>query len=162
PKIEAAHVGILVNQLPKQLLSEEVKYYTEREVCATCVALFGKLPKWIPISPLVRKHLKELGYTNLGETDWFPPLGRSLAHDTEPRMPQQNRLPVIGRHSRDHWTKWPESEEELISAYCGNSSYLVKFMGGVAAAEKLLGKWPANWESLAFDSISVPEFLNEL
>lgn len=159
PKIDTAHIGILVNQLPKQLLSEEVKYYTEAHVDQTCKELFGKAPVWIPISPLVRKHLKDLGYHDLGATDWFPPLGRSLAKTAEPRMPQHNRLPIIGRHSRDHWTKWPGTAEELLNAYCGNTPYQVRFMGGVAAAEKLVGKWPANWESLPFDSISVPEFL---
>lgn len=162
PKIEAAHVGILVNQLPKQLLSEDVKYYTESQVEETCKELFGKSPKWIPISPLVRKHLGELGYHNIGDTDWFPPFGRELDQNAAIRTPKKNRLPVIGRHSRDHWTKWPGSTDELISAYCGNSSYLVRFMGGVSSAEKLVDKWPANWESLAFDSISVPEFLNGL
>lgn len=162
PTIAAENVAILVNQLPKQLLSEDVKYYTEAQVDETCTQLFGKRPKWIPISPLVRKHLRELGYHDLATSDWLPPFGRTLPEKIEPRLPRQNRLPVIGRHSRDHWTKWPGSAQELINAYCGNSSYLVRFMGGVSAADKLVDKWPANWESLAFDSISVPEFLGSL
>lgn len=162
PKIEAKNVAILVNQLPKQLLSEDPKYYTEKQVDETCRELFGKSPKWIPISPLVRKHLKELGYGDLAKTDWFPPFGRELSADITPRSPNESRLPVIGRHSRDHWTKWPGSANELINAYCGNTPYLVRFMGGVSAANKLVDKWPANWEGLGFDSISVAEFLDGL
>lgn len=162
PKVEARHLGILVNQLPKQLLSEEVKYYTEAQVNDTCRKFFGRTPVWIPISPLVRKHLKALEYKHLGEYDWYPPYGQALPAHSPPRVVKQDRLPIIGRHSRDHWTKWPGDAEEVRSAYCADTPFLVRFMGGTVSAEKLVGKWPENWESLAFDSISVSEFLSGL
>lgn len=162
PKISADHVAVLVNQLPKQLLSEGVKYYLEDDVVETCKQIFGKAPTWIPISPLVRKHLTQLGYKNLAQSDWVPPLGRALPAKPVARSTNSSRLPVIGRHSRDHWTKWPENDEKLVNSYCGNTSYAVRFMGGVAAADKIVKKWPANWESLPFDSISVSDFLGQL
>lgn len=163
PSIKTESLHILVNQLPRQLQSEADKYYDQADVIKRCKALFGLEPVWVPISPLVRRFLKEGGYTNLLDTDWIPPLGRSLVKsEVKVRHPQGGRVPVIGRHSRDHWTKWPESQAAIRAAYCADTPYIVRFMGGTESPRKLLEQWPSNWTDLQFDSVSVAEFLSGL
>ena len=163
PNIETRTLDVLVNQLPRQTLSGEDKYYARDDIEATCRNLFGKMPRWLPISPLVRRFLIESGYTNLSEEDWIPPLGRTLL-DTDIALSIRcgDSTPILGRHSRDHWTKWPGNEEELIDAYCGGSEFEVRLMGGTAVPRNLVNVWPQNWKEFEFDSLSVSEFLTGL
>src|SRR5690606_31437766 len=61
PRITCERVGILVNQVPMQLRSEAPHYYSGGEAEAICSELFGHTPVWMPISPLTRRILSEIG-----------------------------------------------------------------------------------------------------
>ena len=164
PKITTDRIAILVNQLPMQLRSNPPHYYFPEEVAALCQRLFGRDPYWIPISPLVRRSLKEIGYRRLSETDWFPPLGRVMSEDAASARPDvgTKRQIVIGRHARDHWTKWPGTEAALRGAYCADTDIAVKLMGGVAFPKKRLRRLPDNWQTIDFDRVAVSRFLSEI
>lgn len=163
PKVAAEHVAILVNQLPRQLLSEPERYYTHAAVETLIRSTFGRTPTWLPISPLVRRHLVLDGYLPLSSQDWVPPLGRAFdASAVRRRQPDLARAPIVGRHSRDHWTKWPETAVDLSHAYCADTRFPVRLMGGTKGATGLLGTWPQNWESLEFDAVTAAEFLDGL
>lgn len=162
PKIEAKKLAILVNQLPRQLTTESDRYYERSASEAECLRLFGLAPVWIPISPLVRRFLQESGFSHLSIEDWIPPLGREIGPKVGERTPQSHRAPIIGRHSRDHWTKWPEIEKDMRAAYCADSHVKSRFLGGTKFARKIVSDWPGNWHDLPFDSIGVSEFLKEL
>lgn len=163
PSIDAERVAVLVNQLPRQLITEPERYYTHASVDEWSRATFGRTPTWIPISPLVRRHLGDGGYGPLSAVDWIPPLGASFdAGQSAPRRPDPGRTPVLGRHSRDHWTKWPETSLDTLQAYCADTPYAVRFLGGTRYASRVLPEWPANWQSLEFDSVGVQSFLKEL
>lgn len=164
PQIKTHRVGILVNQLPMQLRGDLPHYYDRRESENLCVELFDQKPTWIPISPLARRSLSDLGYERLHEQDWFPPLGGTLPHDRPPirTSTRGNGKVILGRHSRDHWTKWPEDSSKLLAAYCADTDFSVRLMGGTSYAEKLLYTLPTNWETIAFDKIPVAQFLSEI
>ena len=162
PDIAAERVAILVNQLPMQRLSAKPHYYFADEVGNLCRDLFSKEPVWIPISPLARRILGEIGgYSCHDGSDWIPPLGRTLDAEELPLRPDVGsaRQIVLGRHSRDHVTKWPNTANKIRSAYCANTNIAVRLMGGVRTPKRVLGNLPTNWQAIAFDETSVAEFL---
>lgn len=162
PSIDAKSLAILVNQLPRRC-GEDGAYYDRGEVEAFCSATFGMPAVWIPISPVVRRVLTEEGFAPLANEDWIPPLGNIVPAGARPRVHARPQChPVVGRHSRDHWTKWPEAETDLRRAYCADSPWPVRFLGGASAARRVLTRWPANWTELPFDSMAVGDFLDEL
>ena len=164
PGITSRQTAILVNQLPMQRRSMQPHYYDPAEAAATARKLFGHDPLWVPISPLTRRFMKEIGgFARIAGTDWLPPLGRDLP-DAPPRTPPADGKPLIlGRHSRDHTTKWPEDVGDLRAAYCADMADIrVHLMGGVRAPRKMLGTLPANWKTVAFDEVPVTEFLDGL
>ncbi len=163
PTIEARRIGILVNQLPMQLTTRPAEFYVPNDVDALCVRLFGKVPEWIPISPLTRRLLlQNCGDQILNEDDWYPPLGEKLEESRPPERPgiASKRQIVLGRHSRDHWTKWPSSRDKLRQAYCADTDIEVRLMGGTRYARKILPEFPSNWRETKFDETSVSEFLD--
>ena len=70
--------------------------------------------------------------------------------------------PVIGRHSRPHWKKWPPTPEEIRAAYPTDPRFEVKILGGGEVATNLLGGTPENWTLYDFNSIDPRRFLSEL
>lgn len=162
PGIDTARIAILVNQLPRRFGGGE--YYAREDVESDCLRLFNVRPVWIPISPLVRRILLESGFAPLAKEDWIPPLGNivSTGRGDRARRSGSGDMPVVGRHSRDHPTKWPELEEDLRAAYCAGSELPVRFLGGASFARRILGDWPSNWEEFAFDSVAVHDFLDGL
>ena len=167
PTISCKKVGILVNQSPMQLWSEAPHYYNEAEVNELCVRLFNKVPVWIPISSIVEKTLKLAGGgTALHDEIWYPPYSKQLP-DTMQEIADDFGMPerpvIIGRHSRDHWTKWPKTADALKRAYCVNKKNIeVRILGGANTPRKLLGYIPNNWNVLPFDSIDITDFINQL
>lgn len=162
PNVAAERVAILVNQLPMQRLSEKPHYYFADEVGNLCQDLFSKEPVWIPISPLTRRILGDLGgYSCLEGSDWVPPLGRTLDAEEPPLRPDVGaaRQIVLGRHSRDHVTKWPNTAKKIRAAYCADTDVAVRLMGGVRTPKRVLGYLPTNWKAIAFDETSVAKFL---
>lgn len=166
PKIIAKKLGILVNQSPMQLWSEMPHYYDLNQVNHLAKKLFGLHPTWIPISSRVIQSLAIAGgFDNISPSLWHPPYN-GVIKDFAPPMPcgfGQSRQIVLGRHSRDHWTKWPDEYRNLSNAYCAESTRIkVKFLGGAKTAIKMLGNFPDNWEVYQFDSIPVSDFLETL
>jgi glycosyltransferase involved in cell wall biosynthesis len=164
PTITTRRLAILVNQLPQRFGEKDNAYYARRDVEAACLGLFGMSPVWIPISPLVRRVLSECGFASLAKEDWIPPLGRIVIPGDNARSLGSWRgpMPVIGRHSRDHRSKWPEVEKDLRAAYCADTEFPVRLLGGATCARRVLSRWPENWQDLAFDSMAVSDFLHAL
>ena len=72
------------------------------------------------------------------------------------------KAPVVGRHSRDCVTKWPENESDLRNAFLADSDYDVRILGGADKALQIMEHRPANWTVYAFDEIRVINFLKDL
>ncbi|MDG6099384.1 glycosyltransferase [Alteromonas sp. ZYF713] len=166
PSIDCKKVGVLVNQSPMQLWTEEPHYYCEEDVNSLCVRLFKHTPVWIPISSVVEETMKLAGGGHSMHSEmWYPPYNHELP-TTMPPMPESfgaDRKIILGRHSRDHWTKWPKTAKDLKKAYCAESNVVdVKILGGAKTPKELLGGIPKNWEVLKFDSVGVSDFVHEL
>lgn len=161
PRIHPNCGILLVNQLPYQVLGGQNVFYEPLLVQRDFRRLFGVTPLWAPISDLVRRHLADQD-SGLAMTDinWLPPInmpiGEARRRDPAPRQP------VIGRHARDHWSKWPENPATLRAAYMVDSDIRGRFLGGAATPLRILGRQPDNWEVLEFDSEPVVDFIDSL
>jgi glycosyltransferase involved in cell wall biosynthesis len=159
PSIRADRQYLLVNQLPWQMKGyQEVQYDTD-VVHRHFAESFGHDPAWIPISKRVRRYLVDhVPAGALLDEDWYPIVGET-APSPRVRSERTATMPVVGRHSRDHATKWPESGDVLAKSYLAESDYEVRLLGGTKAAEEVLGRRPKNWQVYPFDSLPVDEFL---
>lgn len=166
PRITAERVAVLVNQSPMQCWSQSSYYYTGPEADTLCEEMFGHRPEWIAISSRVKDVLRIAGgYERVAERIFYPPFHGEVPA-TLPPLPQglgSDRTIRLGRHARDHWTKWPARAGELAAAYCAGAAGIeTRLLGGVGTPAKLLGELPANWQVLEFDSLPVKEFVADL
>lgn len=166
PKITCKKTAVLVNQSPMQLWSQKPFYYEAESAENLVEKLFGHKPTWIAISPRVIQTLQlSGGFKNVHQDLWFPPYNGVLP-ETLPELPKDfgsKRKIRLGRHARNHWTKWPGNKEDLTAAYCGGSSDIeVHLLGGAETPKNILGELPSNWTVYQFDSITVSQFVSHL
>lgn len=160
PCVQADEVVLAVNQVPSDERGEAA-YYDVRRVDEIMSETFGMRPRWAPIGPRVRDQL--LPYSDLVRLD---------AQDWEniidvdawkvPRTGFVGDRPVIGRHSRGHWTKWPDNKPDIVAAYPDDPSFAVSILGGTSAPRRILGGLPGNWTDHPFDSISPQKYLAQI
>jgi glycosyltransferase involved in cell wall biosynthesis len=166
PVVRMNNLYILVNQCPMQLQEETNLYYLPSDVESLCIRRFGKKPKWISISPVVSNVLAKFSpKLDMIADIWYPPYSNSLPSECPlpPTGLGSSRNIIVGRHSRDHWTKWPENSNDLLQAYCANvNDITVKLLGGAREALKKIKDAPTNWSMLDFDSVSTLAFVESL
>lgn len=154
PEIRAEQVVLAANQVPEDDRSIRA-YYDVDVVAANLDRLAGRRVAWSPIGPEVRRVLE--GRVPLADRDWENIL--DVERWSVERTGLVGRRPVIGRHSRGHWTKWPDDPAEILRAYPDDPRYPVRVLGGIDAPVRLLGHRPANWVSFEFDEIDPVAFL---
>ena len=167
PAIEAREIKVIVNQPPMSDYGPEgvVRYDLGR--CAETIRrCFGRDATWHPIGPLVRDalhihHAGQLHHIDLSPQDWHNIIdvngwdrGRRLrgAHD---------RL-RIGRHSRDHMHKWPDTAQDILAAYPETDDVEVHVLGGARTPAGIIGHMPRNWVVHGFDSLHPRDFLRDI
>jgi glycosyltransferase involved in cell wall biosynthesis len=163
PSIRAERIALLANQSSRRVKGGPHELYEPDAVQARVSETFGAEGTWIPISPVVRRQMEETGgFAPVAHEDWFPVLDLD-AWCREPHWRGDERArPVIGRHSRDHWIKWPHTAGDIAAAYCADRSMDVRLMGGAGTALRLLGRTPGNWQVLDFDAEPLEQFLDSL
>ncbi|WP_027331183.1 glycosyltransferase [Marinimicrobium agarilyticum] len=163
PEIKTERFAILVNQMASRLTTGEDPQYDPRRIQANVKALFGLEPVWVPISGYVRRLMWEDGrYPVPHEEPWNPLL--DLENWCQFRVQwrgDERAKPVIGRHSRDHYTKWPVTRAALEAAYCVNRDCEIRLLGGADHALSVLGYRPDNWVVEGYVD-TTHEFLQEL
>lgn len=123
--------------------------------------LFDVTPLWVPISGVVRELMAaDKRYAPVHYETWTPLI------DTQSWCAQplqwsggNGRPPVVGRHARDHYTKWPGDPAAIQDAYCAERPCLVRLMGGDTCALEHLGARPDNWDVVPFGATSAQAFL---
>ncbi|WP_129711029.1 glycosyltransferase [Haloactinopolyspora alba] len=162
PNITASKHYLLVNQLPWQMKDHGAFQYETSSVIRRYADAFGDEPTWISISPRVRRHLGDvLPPEAILSEDWYPIVDwADMSPPIRTRGPAS--APVVGRHSRDHATKWPEDASTLAKSYLADTGYDVRLVGGAKAAHEVLGYWPKNWTVYPFDSVAVSDFVQEI
>ncbi len=157
PHVTADKVLIVVNQVPVDPRAH-APYYDVMENHRAARRFTDTEPVWAPIGPAVRKALTRFepripmldhDWTNIVDADaWYTP--RSHAPGDHP---------VIGRHTRGHWSKWPADRQTLLAAYPADERYTVQVLGGTEAPRDVLGYLPKNWIDLPFNSVAAADFL---
>lgn len=165
PDIEASQVRVIINQPPKREYSEKGKTLYDIPRCVKHLgAYFGKKGTWYPIGPLIREsllehHAEELKSVRLANADWSNIIDITEWQRTKRPTNKQIR---IGRHARDQYVKWPNTEAALKAVYPDDPRYEISILGGAKTPEKMLGQLPANWHVYEFGEIHPKDFLAKL
>jgi glycosyltransferase involved in cell wall biosynthesis len=166
PDIQASRVGILVNQLPYQTTDGSAdSLYETQLVEKEIIARLDRDPIWIPISGLVRARLgRFVSDDRMSVYDWYPVISGQANSEAAPdsAIERTGDKIVVGRHSRDDATKWPESERLLTIVFPTARDIEVKILGGARTICIGEGARPSNWTVHPFDSISVDDYLGTL
>ncbi len=167
PSIEANDIRIIVNQPPRSDYSPQGIVRYELEKCASNIRrAFGKEATWHPIGPLVRDaltthHAAELQHINLSDWNWSNIIDiAGWSRGKRKRLPSDRIR--IGRHSRDHEHKWPDTRQEILCIYPDSDDVEVHVLGGASVPSNLIGKTPNNWVVHEFGSIHPRNFLAEI
>jgi hypothetical protein len=157
PTVHADQALMVVNNVPLDARKKE-PYYDVDHVQRQIKRFTGLDATWAPIGPRMRAELVPYaGNVPMLPIDWENIIDVA-AWRTE-RTGFVSDRPVIGRHSRGHWSKWPDSPTDLAAAYPTEPGYEVRVLGGTQAAVNVLGRLPSNWVDLPFNSEPPREFL---
>ena len=162
-RLKVGKTVILANQAPSEKDGSDVRYLVQDCTQNACF-MFNAEVIWAPQGPQVRDAIEP--FLQESELCVFDLPG--IVDPTEWQKTSLNfngdRVPIIGRHSRDNRMKWPESRETLLSAYPATEGIRVRAMGGEKTVLKILGQKeaPSNWELLCQDQEDVKVFLHSL
>ncbi|HEU5126668.1 MAG TPA: glycosyltransferase [Glycomyces sp.] len=166
PRIDAARSVLLVNQTPFEQYGPNGGYGTAwsiGDVHRNLTAWLGP-HTWYAIGPAVRDamrahHAAALAAVEQADDFWYETI------DVAEWTPRARRVraagePIrIGRHSRDHVTKFPNMARRLRAAYPTAADIEVHTLGGNEALRRLLGTVPEGWVARPFGSMSAVDFL---
>lgn len=167
PTIRAEHKMLVINQTPMTYYDRTAgrkRTWDVPTVRRNLSEWIGE-HRWTAAGPLVRQvllehHADEIEGVELTDDFWYPTLdlaGLARRPHTSPGRPIR-----IGRHSRDHLSKWPELASDLRNCYPEEADFEIRVLGGTNAVDRLLGRVPSTWTVYPFDSIPVEDFLLEL
>lgn len=164
PNIQAKEIRVIVNQPPMSDYGPNGVVRYKLKACAENIRYyFGKDATWHPIGPqarsaLLKYHTEELKYVHLADWDWSNIVDIN-GWRREVRKRGSGNILRIGRHSRDHEHKWPESPQDLLAAYPESKDLEVHILGGANVPVKTIGHHPSNWTVYEYDSIHPKDFL---
>ena len=167
PHVTARVTKLVVNQTQSRYYGEEGAGEVVWDITGTHRVLQDWIGEheWCPISPFVRRallehHTDELGPVRLSEHDWTNIIDLDEWRGEGPL--RTDGAVRIGRHSRDHVSKWPETPELLLAAYPAGEGREVHVLGGTAVPRRMFGSLPEGWVSHEYDSVPATEFLRGL
>lgn len=153
---------IHANQPPCEADGSDLRYFVDH--CETnAERWFGVVPSWVPQGPQARQALLDAPTPprRLEPFD-LPGILDPVEWETV-RDDFRSDIPVLGRHSRDHVTKWPGNSETLLRVYPDDPAYDFRNMGGASTPYEVLGgRLPTNWIAYGYDETDVKDFLFQL
>jgi hypothetical protein len=169
PRIEAARTVLLVNQTPFEEYGPVGGYGTAwsiRDVHRNVTEWVGH-HTWYAIGPAVRDvlhahHAEEMQDIDLAEDFWYETIDIAEWTPRERRVRAEGEPIRLGRHSRDHVTKFPNMARMLLTAYPDVEDIEVHMLGGHEALHRILGKIPPRWTSHRFGKMSAVDFLGQV
>lgn len=164
PDVQCERLALIVSQTAYRLRGDGDQAYDPLVVRRTLKDVFGTEGQWIPVSGLVRRVMGERGSFPQPYSEDWPPLIDLKPYNAEPLVWRGGKRtkPVIGRHGRDHYTKWPSDPSDLRDAYCADKTCSVRILGGADCVAGIVGRVPVNWEIHPWNAMPVPSFLSEL
>jgi hypothetical protein len=167
PRIVADERLVIANQAPgtpSQPAADDARrdaglQYRPAEVTDRLQTWLDGPVRWAPIGPLVREDLERVAPDlPLEARDWVNVIDVDAWRC--PRVGARHRIPVIGRHSRDHVLKWPATRTTLLQAYPDRDDVEVHVLGGAGAAARVLGGTiPERWLVVPFGAMPPARFL---
>lgn len=114
----------------------------------------------VPESGVTRKLVQEVaGNVHIASFDWP---GFIEIQDEVDRQVRE-RLPIVGRHSRDHRLKWPDTMQEFLGAYYQPRVFRTHILGGIdSVASSLSGSILKDLTVTPFGGADVQEYLQGL
>jgi len=169
PRIEAARTVLLVNQTPFEEYGPVGGYGTAwsiRDVHRNVTEWVGH-HTWYAIGPAVRDvlqahHAEEMQDIDLATDFWYETIDIAEWTPRERRVREEGEPIRLGRHSRDHVTKFPNMARRLLTAYPDAEDIEVHMLGGDEALHRILGKIPPRWTSHRFGAMSAVDFLGQV
>jgi glycosyltransferase involved in cell wall biosynthesis len=161
-RLRAERVIILANQAPSERDGSDWRY-VPKTCSRVAQEIFAVQPAWCPQGPAVRQAIAgELGAAELLPFD-MPGIIDVDEWTVDRTRPRADR-PVMGKHSRDNWTKWPADRDTLLRVYPDSADVDVRFMGGTRALRQVLegDELPIGWLAYDYDEVSVRSFLCQL
>lgn len=166
PNVTCERLFVVVNQMAARLFDGQDIQYDPLRARENLRRIFGTDGRWVPISGLVRRLMEEDGrYGTVHDETWTPLIDTASWCDGPIAWRGRERArPVVGRHARDHYTKWPSSPEALRSAYCVGQACDVELLGGGEWALRVLrrARRPRNWTIHPFGAMGAREYLARL
>ena len=160
PRI-TADVRVIVAHQPATD-AQGMPYYDADAVQAHAEAAVGGRLMWAPISPVSRSNIEgALPRAKVLNENWGNVLFASdwAVARSEPQPGQ----PVIGRHSRPDWPKWPATRDAVLEVYPDSESIDVRLLGvGPDLLSVLGGSVPKNWQTFQFNALEPAEFLKSI
>ena len=71
-------------------------------------------------------------------------------------------IPVIGRHSRPEWEKWPGTREDTLLIYPDRDDIDVRLLGVADKLRTQIGDFPGNWQTYSFNELDPAQFLRTI
>ncbi|HEX6760469.1 MAG TPA: glycosyltransferase [Propionibacteriaceae bacterium] len=158
PAIETEHVVLVANASPTDI--DGHRHYRPAVVDQIARERFGVAPIWAPIGPLVREAIASEVPAALRTEDWVNVIDVDAWHVDRPGW--QSDRPVIGRHSRSSWQKWPNDPTVIKAVYPVDGSVIVRILGGARPVLDTLGYVPDSWQVISFGGMDPREFLAQL
>lgn len=153
---------IIANQVPSEADNTDIRYIPKQ--CSDIAErLFGVRGLWAPQGPIARTSLESLlSSEEIADFDVFGIID-SVSWKADRSYFRGDR-PVVGRHSRDNFVKWPTRRDDITSAWPIDGSFDVRVMGGAQAALEVLqlGRVPTPWVVFNPEETTVPAFLNSI
>lgn len=164
PKFNTERLFVVVNQMAERDTQRQDVAYDPARVRSHLKTYFGTEGRWVPISNWVRRVMEEDDrYPRPHHDNWTPMVDLTIWSNGRPYWRgMDRRRPIVGRHGRDHYLKWPANESDLAAAYCLGRECDVHFLGGAQHALDMLSEKPKNWHIEAFGARDVQEFLKNL
>lgn len=164
PQIDCENVIVVINQFATRLVDGSDRQYDPEVAKRHLIEAFGSAGTWVPISHWVRRlMLEDETYPPPHPQPWHPMIDTETWCAGPIRWrPSGSHRPVLGRHGRDAYTKWPGTVDAIKKAYCVDADVEVRFLGGARHAIRQLGYTPENWDVRNFGATAVDAFLEGL
>lgn len=159
PPTRAERCIVVINQVP---VVDGREVYEFGEAGDAVEEWLGVRPLWAPIGPLVREAVRASSIDlALEDDDWVNVIDVDEWSSDRPR--RRGHPIIVGRHSRDHHVKFPDSRQSLLAAYPDRDDFEFRLLGGRQRVAQILGShFPSNWVVHEFDSVEPKRFLSEL
>lgn len=157
-QIEASIAVLIVNQALFAFdgTAYDVNVASAMQAIEECT---GLRPFVAPIGPLIRDQLAPRWSDSLIENDWVNVI------DPEEWIISRGSVrnpPIVGRHSRPDWRKWPSEAADIRSAWPVTGDWRVKVLGGAQPAIDVIGGVPETWDVESYHADGISDFLAEI